>query len=227
MGIKLAYGARENIDGAIRNGEIPHEAIIVTSDSKESEMFYLHSDGTLHNIAEKDRFSTISEASNWIKKYDCIGRIISVHNGDDWVAYIVTSDNKLSPLEGGSGGGTGGVTKEELELRLEEKVDKVDGARLITDEEANKLLSVESGAQVNKIDAIQLGGTPAEISNKTVNIPVATQLALGMVKGSSKENGVEVLEDGTLMVHSINIDKLIQSDGDFLILDGGSSSSIR
>lgn len=227
MGARLAYGSRGAVTEAISSGQIPAETMIITGDSKESEMFYLDHSKTIHSVRERSKFSSLSEAHSWISKYDCRGNILSIRDGDNWVAYVVTSDNQLSPLDGGSGGSAVCVTKEELESRLEEKVDKADGARLIKDEEAEKLSSVERNAQANKIESIQFGGIPAEISNKTVNIPVATQLALGMVKGVRKENGVEVLEDGTLMVHSINIDKLTQSEGDFLILDGGSSYSMR
>ena len=35
------------------------------------------------------------------KTYDCAGHIISVHNGSDWVPYIVSADGKLSPVNAG------------------------------------------------------------------------------------------------------------------------------
>lgn len=55
------------------------------------------------------------------------------------------------------------------------KVDKVSGKGLSTNDyttaEKNKLSGIETGAQVNKIEHIQIDGTEQTISNKTVNLP--------------------------------------------------------
>ena len=159
-----------------------------------------------------------------------------------------------------------------LQAALDSKVTKVEGARLITSDEATKLeklvlsadgtveisgeinasnvkelgswittnrdtvlglLSVETeskldaieaGAQVNKIESVKVGGTLLDIVEKSVNIPVATDAALGVVMGSAAENKVAVGADGTMEVNSLNINKLVQNDGDALILDGGTSN---
>jgi hypothetical protein len=37
---------------------------------------------------------------------------------------------------------------------------------------------------------------------------------------SDKENQIKVLNDGTMEINSVNINKLVQTDGDILILDG-------
>lgn len=112
---------------------------------------------------------------------------------------------------------------------LAKKVDAVEGKQLSTEdyttEDKNKLAGISDGANANLIEIIKLGGQAAEISDKAVDIPVATQQALGLVKSSSAENGIEVAEDGTMTVHSLNIDKLTQTEGDVLILDGGSSAA--
>jgi hypothetical protein len=41
---------------------------------------------------------------------------------------------------------------------------------------------------------------------------------------STVENKIAVAEDGTMEVNSINIDKLVQTEGSELVLDGGSST---
>ena len=62
-----------------------------------------------------------------------------------------------------------------------------------TDALKGKLDGIEETAQVNLIEAVQVNGTAVAISNKTVNIPVATKDAFGAVKvgaGISVSNGV-------------------------------------
>jgi len=93
----------------------------------------------------------------------------------------------------------------------------------LTDALVEKINGVEAGAQVNKIESVTLGGTAITISNKTVDIPVAAMEALGLVKSSDAENKISVAADGTMEVNSINVNKLVQTDGDTLILNGGSA----
>ena len=83
---------------------------------------------------------------------------------------------------------------------------------------------IAEGANVNLIEAIKAGETSLQIANKVVTIPVATASALGLVKGSDAENSVSVSTDGSMTVNSLNVNKLVQTDGEFLILDGGNAS---
>ena len=46
----------------------------------------------------------------------------------------------------------------------------------------------------------------------------------GVVTSSTGENKVAVAEDGSMEVNSLNMNKLVQSDGDTLILDGGNAA---
>ena len=54
---------------------------------------------------------------------------------------------------------------------------------------------------------------------------VATDTLLGLVMGSSAENKVSVAVDGTMEVNSLNVNKLVQTSGEFLILNGGSANA--
>ncbi len=87
----------------------------------------------------------------------------------------------------------------------------------------NKLDAIEAGAQTNKIETISIGDTILDIVNKSVKIPFATQELAGLVKSSTDENSVAVAENGTMKVNSINVNKLVQTDGEDLILNGGSA----
>ena len=94
-----------------------------------------------------------------------------------------------------------------------------------TDDLMSKLEGIAAGAQVNILEAVQVNGTALPITAKAVNIPIATAQALGVVKGSVDENKVAVGTDGTMEVNSVNVSKLVQTAGDTLILDGGTSTS--
>lgn len=89
----------------------------------------------------------------------------------------------------------------------------------------NKLNGITEGAQPNIIESITINGEAAEISGKAVDIPIASDAALGVVKGASAENGVAVSGDGTMSVYSLNANKLVQTTGERLVLDGGDSTN--
>lgn len=101
MGVRVAYGKKGRISAAIASGTIPKDSLIITSDSKESELYFYDANGEMKNISERKQFETLTEAQAWVKTYDCAGHIISVHNGSDWVPYIVSADGKLSPVNTG------------------------------------------------------------------------------------------------------------------------------
>ena len=77
-----------------------------------------------------------------------------------------------------------------------------------------------------KLSGVTLGATPLEVSAGVVTIPIATSSLLGVVLGSDAENKVKVNVDGTMEVNSLNINKLVQSAEDVLVLDGGDASDL-
>ena len=107
------------------------------------------------------------------------------------------------------------------------KVDAEDGKGLsendFTTTLLDKLNGIEAGAEVNVIESISLNSVPLEISGKAVNIPIATTGALGVVQSSGAENGVTVQANGAMEVNSINVNKLVQTEGERLILNGGNA----
>lgn len=70
-------------------------------------------------------------------------------------------------------------TKGETGALLNEKVDKVSGKGLstndFTDEDKTKLNGIESGAQVNKLESVKVNGSLQPITNKSVDISVPTK----------------------------------------------------
>jgi len=78
---------------------------------------------------------------------------------------------------------------------------------------------------VNVLEEIHINGTKLEITDKAVNIPVASGTLLGVVKSSDAENGVTVNADGTMTVNAISASKLVQAEGEVLVLNGGAAGS--
>lgn len=56
------------------------------------------------------------------------------------------------------------------------------------------------------------------------DVPIATNTTAGIVKGNDEENGIGVGENGSMFVNSVNITKLVQSDGDEIIFNCGSAT---
>lgn len=78
-------------------------------------------------------------------------------------------------------------------------------------------------AQANVIEKIQVNGTEIAISEKTVNIPLATAARAGLIISSDAENTISVSNTGIATVNNINVNKLVQTAGDELILNGGNA----
>ena len=78
MGVRVAYGKKGRISAAIASGTIPRDSLIITSDSKESELYFYDANGEMKNISERKQFETLTEAQSWVKTYDCAGHIILI-----------------------------------------------------------------------------------------------------------------------------------------------------
>lgn len=109
----------------------------------------------------------------------------------------------------------------EVDNKLNNKVDKVSGKELIQTELITKLQGIEANAQVNKIDGVLIGTEQATLSGKNIQIPIATNTKLGVIK--TDNTSISITAEGVLSVNQVNIQKLQQQEDDVLILDGGSS----
>lgn len=55
-------------------------------------------------------------------------------------------------------------------------------------------------------------------------LSVASGTVLGLVKSSTEENKIKVLDDGTMEVNSLNVNRLVQTEGEDLVLFSGDSN---
>ena len=82
--------------------------------------------------------------------------------------------------------------------RLAEKVDKVDGSRLMTNAEGTKLAGVAEGAQVNVIETVKVGGVALDVADKAVNIDLSKYAIKSEVE-SALDGKVDKVEGSRLM----------------------------
>lgn len=81
------------------------------------------------------------------------------------------------------------------------------------------------GAQSSYVKSVAINGTALTLSaEQGVNIPVATDSVLGVVKSASGDNKVAVAADGTMSVASVNITSLSQNEGEWLEINGGGAN---
>ena len=107
------------------------------------------------------------------------------------------------------------------------KVDKNGTDRLITEAEGTllgKLANLTGNEQANILEAVRINGTDLEITDKAVNIPVGGE-KLGVVMSATGDNKVTINENGAMSVDTVNVSTLTQTDGETLILNGGSSAN--
>ena len=145
-----------------------------------------------------------------------------------WTLLSPENQDKLAALTIGDGGNielSGKVNAENVEglaSYISAHRDSIDG--LLSSSAQTKLSGIAEGAQVNVLEGIKIAGAKLEVgADKHVNIPFATNDIIGVVLSSAAENKISVGADGTMEVNSLNVNKLVQTEGETLILNGGSS----
>ena len=130
-----------------------------------------------------------------------------------------------------------------LVAALDSKVDKVEGSRLMTEEEGTKLAGIAAGAQVNVIERVQFNGVAAPegtVTNKVLNLGElaglnkvdkahADQTLLDYIDNICAIKTVNTDQftlgaDKKLSLKQVTVDLLANKQGTTLILDGGEAA---
>lgn len=192
-----------------------------------SEEFELSSDRKLSVKAiDQSKVTGLTEAIEGLQDTK-VNKVTSTYKGEvkEWTLLSPENADKLSALTIGDAGNieiSGKVNAENVEgLSSYIVTNRNSIAGLLSEDAETKLNGVAAGAQVNVIEKIKINGTELTISDKAVNIPFATNNTIGVVLSSEDENKIAVGADGTMEVNSLNVNKLVQTDGDTLILSGG------
>ena len=166
-----------------------------------------------HGTAADEMVKNIAANKAAIEAEATTARAAEKKNAD-----AITKLNGAADVEGSV---SNKIASEIAGLQLENTYVKKNGTdRLITAAEGTKLAGIAEGAQVNVIESIKLNGTALSIDAKAVNIPLVTADTAGIVISSADENTISYA-NGIGTVNSLNVNKLAQTEGDVLIIDGG------
>ena len=94
---------------------------------------------------------------------------------------------------------------------------------------ADSAATMNSDIQTNTAAIAKLNGSAdtegSVLAMIKANAPgIATDTVAGLVMANNAENGVMVGADGLMTVGNININKIVQTAGDVLILNGGTAT---
>lgn len=166
-----------------------------------------------HGTAADEMVKNIAANKAAIETEATTARAAEKKNAD-----AITKLNGAADVEGSV---SNKIASEIAGLQLDSTYVKKNGTdRLFTAAEATKLAGIAEGAQVNVIESIKLNGTALSIDAKAVNIPLVTADTAGIVISSADENTISYT-NGIGTVNSLNVNKLAQTEGDVLIIDGG------
>lgn len=174
---------------------------------------------TLLDIAQSKVTGLTAALDKKVDKVDG-SRLITTEEANKLAGLTLTEGNEVTiPADNVTG----------LDALLENKVDKEDGKGLsandFTDDLLSKLNGIAAGANANVIEAITINDVDLPVLDKKVDIPAATAESLGLVKSSTAENKVSVDASGVMEINSVNVNKLAQTAGDSLIINGGTSTT--
>lgn len=84
-----------------------------------------------------------------------------------------------------------------------------------------KFVEIDQSLTKERVTSLTIGGLSQPIDeNGNVEVPIAGLLQLGVIKSSEAENKIKVDTDGTAEVVSLNVNKLVQTEGEYMVLDG-------
>ena len=130
-----------------------------------------------------------------------------------------------------------------LVAALDRKVDKVEGSRLMTEEEGTKLAGIAAGAEVNVIDSVTFNGVAAPegtVANKVLNLGELAQLNK-VDKDHADQTLIDYIDnscaiktvntdqftlgaDKKLGLKQVTVDLLANKENVTLVLDGGEAA---
>lgn len=213
--------------GTTSPGFFAYSSGVLTTGSDEQQVVYhCHHDGmnkTLHfekeQLATKSSVDTLTTEVN--QNTTALGNKVDKETGKGLSTNDYTTEEKTK-LAGITAGAQVNA------------IDSVDTYEFLIDESkklsVNKIASTKidglADALDTKLEKVYISGRAdaLAVSNHSVMLPGATASALGLVKGSTANNGVTINADFTMTVNNITTDKLVQGT-DTLIWNGGSAAS--
>ena len=177
-------GTDKTVDSKLTEIEaaIPTKTSDLTNDSNFAvDANYVHTDNN-YTTAEKTKLSDIETGAevNIIETVKVNGTALTPDQ-DRAVDITVAGSAANITYDNTTSGLTADDVQEAIDELADEKVDKVSGKGLSTEDystaEKTKLAGIETGAEVNNIDTIKVNGTTLTPSSKAVDITVPTKVS--------------------------------------------------
>ena len=204
LACKKTHMSKKN--GAIKNREDNEPNLIVNDGSVigiSPNDFWIFICGSIRGLPGESAeiVETYADALKLATSLN-LGKLVYVKNPEG--LYTVTGAGILTSV----------VIGNEVEKLQKEKVDKVDGKQLSTEdyttEEKNKLSNIEDGAQANIIEGITINGSKVPVANKSASISIKvntyTVEKLATPEGNNYASYV-LRENGARIGSVINIPK--------------------
>ena len=161
-----------------------------------------------------DAFNAVNKSVSDVSTY--VGTIPSTYTETNVIAYInKKAEETLNAASGGSSESAASVLAA-LNTYKSENDPKVTKN---TEDIASIFTALDT-----KLEGVKVNGVNLAITDKVVDIPAATADKFGVVKLGDEFQTDE--ETSALEVKELNVNKLVQTDGDVLILDGGLATSL-
>mgnify|MGYP004650662087 CR=1 FL=1 len=178
--------------------------------------------GTIYFVPNSGSGQNVKDEYMWIDgKWELIGTTEFNLNITQDVEGISING---TPLQDATASKDGLMTKEQVTALagkadtttvtadLAKKVDKVDGSRLMTDDEGTKLAGIADDAQVNVIESVKVGTTALEVTGKAVTIPTTDAVAAdntSLVTSHGVHEAITGLQTGIETDLKDKVDKLV------------------
>lgn len=146
-------------------------------------------------------------------------RLLTPQEADKLSKLILNSDGSVTTGQTVAAGDVQGLSE-----WLTNNRDSIVG--LVSTDLASKIDTAAANAE-SAVKGIIIGDDTLSPVDGNVELPIAALSKLGLVKSSEDENKVKVNEDGTMEVNSLNTNRLVQTEGEELILFGGSATSLK
>lgn len=185
----------------------------------------------LDTLISKSNLETELKASNTI--IDLLAAAEKAHEHENKSVLDIITQDLIDKWNQGEANIINSVDSEEFTLQdkaLKIKLISAEKISGLAEKIAEKVEEQLKDFNGTVLDSISINNVALEIdNNKNVNLPIATNTALGLVYaiGATKgDNKVSIEEDGTLSVKTVNVNTLIQNKNEFLVLNGGTASLI-
>lgn len=205
-GLATTYATIESVDTKI--GTVP---VYSEPDDEGNKTVITPASGIYSNVYTKEEVADlIADITGGESAADVLAKLNTYTGTND--ARVLAVENEVDTLQGLVGNAT---TADTSASGLFANIESIEA----------KLENIEDNAQVNVIESILVNGTALNITDKAVDIPLASTNVAGTVILGAEFTTNETTN--ALEVKTLNVNKLVQTEGEYLELNGGTANGFK